>query len=100
MNEARYKKKIDFQQKMILKQSEKIESLSAENARLRLEIEKKEELINSIAHLKEELIVKISEIDNQKSEYQKLIQKLKNMIKIINQEVYKGRWDLVKFLIK
>lgn len=100
MNEARYKKKIDFQQKMILKQSEKIESLSAENARLRLEIEKKEELINSIAHLREELIVKISEINNQKSEYQKLIQKLKNMIKIINQEVYKGRWDLVKFLIK
>ena len=100
MNEKRYEKKFEFQQKMISRQSEQIEELKLRNLELELELKKKDEIINSVSSLKDELTQNVNEVKKYKEEYKELINELKKMKEIINKEVYKGRWRIVKFLIK
>lgn len=100
MNEKQYKKRLDFQQKIISRQSEQIESLKLEVEKLNFECQKKDDIINSVSSLKNDLTKDIEDIKKYKGEYKRLIEELRNMKKILNQDVYKGRWNLVKFLIK
>lgn len=100
MNEKRYEKRIETQQKMISYQSKQIEDLELQVRNLRLEIEEKNKIINSIQSLREELLKRIAEINEYKERYKMLIDELRKMKEIINQEVYKGKWWLIKFLIK
>ena len=94
------KKKIEFQRKMIVKQSEEIDSLKLEIDRLKLELKEKDEIIHSVDFLRDELSRNVAEIKKKKEEYFKLIEDLRNMKKIMNQEVYGGKWSLIRFLIK
>lgn len=102
MNEKkkRYHKKLDFQQKMIARQSDKIESLTSQIEALKLECERKDGIINSVTPLKEELTKNVNEIKEYKKEYRTLIEEVRKMKNIINQEVYKNRWWLIKLLIR
>ena len=97
MNE---KKRLEFQSKMISRQSKQIEDLKSENEKLRLQLREKDELINSVSYLKDELSKILSYLKKQKEEYKKLIDEIRKMKSIINQEVYKGRWWLIKLLLK
>lgn len=100
MNEKRLNKKIELQKKLISRQAEQIESLNSQVAKLTLEIENRDNIINSVSSLKDDLIQKNKDIDKCKEKYRVLIDELRKMKEILNQEVYKGRWWLVKFLIK
>lgn len=100
MNEKSYKKKFEFQEKIIARQSEQIELLKLQIEKLKFECEKKDELINSVAPLKEELSEDVKKYKKLKNEFENLVKELKTMKNIVNQEVYKGRWRLIKFLIK
>lgn len=100
MNEKRYKKRLEFQEKIISRKSEEIESLKLKIKTLELESKAKDELINSVEPLRKELTENINEIKKYKNEYKELIKELKDMKNTLNQSVYKGRWNLVKFLIK
>lgn len=51
----KYEKRLAFQQKMIARQSEQIEKLKSEIEKLTLECQKKDELINSVTPLRNEL---------------------------------------------
>ncbi len=100
MNEKNYKKRLDFQQKIISKKSEEVESLKLENEKLKLELQKKDEIISSIEPMRNEMSESIKEHRRLQNEYKDLIQELRQMKKIMNQEVYHGKWRLVKWLIK
>lgn len=104
MNEKKYKNKYkkrnQFQQKMISRQSEQIERLKNENKKLTLECQKKDELINSVTPLRNELQQNVNEVKKQKKEFNKLIQEMKKMKSIMNRTVFRGRWRLIKWLIK
>ena len=100
MNEKNFKKRLDFQKDMISRQSQQIEDLKSEIEGLKQELKKKDEIINSVEHLRKELTENVAEIKNRKNEYKSLIEELRKMKEIFNQEVYRGRWRLVKFLIK
>ena len=100
MNEKKYEKKFEFQQKMISCQLKEIEELKAKNEKLKLEIQEKDKIINSISPLKDELTQSANEVKQYKEEYKKLVDELRKMKEILNNEVYKGRWWLIKFLIK
>jgi hypothetical protein len=39
-------------------------------------------------------------IKDKRKEYDKLVEDLRKMRKVMNKEFFKGRWRLVKFLIK
>ena len=97
MNE---KKRLEFQQKMISRQSNQIDELEEQVRSLKLELEEKNRIINSTSDLREELIKDAAECKKCKEEYKKLINELRKMKDILNIEVYKGKWRLIKFLIK
>lgn len=100
MNEKSYKKRLDFQQKIISRQSEQIESLKSQNEKLMLELQEKDEFIDSVLHLKDELSQNVDDIKNYKNEYKERVEELKKMKKIMNKEVFKNRWWLIKLLLK
>ena len=100
MNEKKYQKRLDFQQQVISKKSEEIELLKAENAKLRLKIEEKDNVINSIEAMRNELAENIKEAKQYKEQSKELIQELRKMKEIMNVTVFKGRWRLIKFLMK
>lgn len=100
MNEKKLTNKIESQNKLILRQSKQINNLKLRIEYLESECAKKDETINSIKPLKEELMACVNRVKQYKKELEKLIEELRNMKEIINQEVYKGKWRLVKFLIK
>lgn len=100
MNEKKYEKKLEFQQNTISRQLKQIEELKSQNEKLKLELKEKDKIINSVASLKDELTQSANEVKKYKEEYKELIDELRKMKEILNQEVYKGRWKLIKFLIK
>lgn len=100
MNEQSYKKRLDIQNRTISRQSKQIEELKLQNEKLKLEIKKNEEIINSITPLKDELMQNAEDMKKYKEEYRILIHELRKMKEILNQDVYKGRWKLIKFLLK
>lgn len=100
MNVKNYQKRLDFQQKMISRQSDQIDSLKSEIEKLNLKLQEKDEIINSVEHLRKEMTENVQEQKRLKNEYKQLVQELKKMKEIINQEVYKNRWWLIKLLIK
>lgn len=100
MNEKNYKKRLDSQKRLISKQVEEIGSLKLEIEKLKLIIEEKDEMIKSVGSLREELIKNNDDIKKYKKEYKALIDELRKMKEVMNKTVYKGKWLLVKFLIK
>lgn len=100
MIEKNYKKKFEFQKKLISRQSEQIESLKLQVEKLELENEEKDKIINSVSFLRDELSRNISEVKIHEKEYKELIAELRKMKETMNKTVYKGRWNLIKFLIK
>lgn len=100
MNEKKYEKKYELQKKLISRQSEQIEALKLQIEALNAELEAKDEIINNTYSLRNELKKSIDDAEKYKEQYVELIKELRKMKEIINQEVYKGKWTLVKFLIK
>lgn len=100
MNEKNYKKRLDFQLKVISRKSEEIESLKLENEKLKQKLKEKDEIIASVEPIRKEMAEGVKEYKRLKNEYVKLIQELKHMKNIMNQEVYKNHWWLIKFLIR
>lgn len=100
MSEKRYRRKNEFQKKMISRQTEQIESLKLQIEKLKSECEEKDKIIDSVSSLKAELTESIKKHKELKNEYEGLVKELRMMKKIIDETVYKGRWRLIKFLIK
>lgn len=100
MNEKNYKKRLDFQQKVISKKTEEIESLKLENEKLKQKIKEKDEIIASVEPMRKEMTDNTKEYHKLKEQYKTLVQELKQMKEIMNKTVFKGRWKLIKFLLR
>lgn len=100
MNEKRYKKKLEIQNKLIARQSEQIEKLKSQNEALKLKCDEKDEIINSVEPLRKELTESIERHKELRNEYTNLVKELRMMKKVIDETVYKNRWNIIKFLIK
>lgn len=102
MNEKKnkYGKRLQLQQKVISNKSKRIESLELEIEKLKLELDEKDKIIRAVEPMQKEMDENVEEIKKYKKEYVKLIKELKKMKEVANQTMYKGRWKLVKFLIK
>ncbi len=100
MNEKNYKKRLDFQSQMISRQSQQIDTLKLKIETLELKLKEKDEIISSVEPMRREMTENIKEHKRLKNKYRKLVDELKQMKKIMNVTVYKGKWRLVKWLIK
>ena len=100
MKENKYKRQYKFQKKLTERQSEKIKNLETKIQELELKCKEKDELINSVKPFKDELTETITQMRKHKKEYKELLEELREMKEVIDQEVYKGRWRIIKLLIK
>lgn len=95
-----YKRDYEFQKKLNARQVEEIKRLKTQIDTLTSLCEEKDKIIHSVDSLRGELTENIKEIKKYKSEYNELNGELKNMKKVMNQTVFKGRWKLIRFLIR
>lgn len=95
-----YKRDYEFQKRINAKQAKKIESLELQVEKLKLQCEEKDKTIGSIDFLRNKLVEDVKEYKKLKNEYKELIHELRNMKSVMNQEFFKGRWKLIKLLIK
>lgn len=96
----RYEKKYETQKKIVLRQLDEIEKLKSSISELEIDSEKRTELIDSITDIRTELYEVIDDLSERRKEYTRLIEDLKQMKMVMNQTVFKGKWRLVKLLLR
>lgn len=96
----RKKKKSDLRSQIIVRQVDKIDSLQKQVSLLEIDNVKKDEIINSINALRDDLFETVNELRGKGEEYDKLVAELIQMRNVMNQEVFKGRWKLIRLLLK
>lgn len=96
----RYEKKYETQKKIVLRQLDEIEKLKSSIFELEIDSEKRTELIDSITDIRTELYEVIDDLSERREEYTRLIEDLKQMKMVMNQTVFKGKWRLVKLLLR
>lgn len=96
----RYEKKYETQKKIILRQLDEIEKLESSISELEIDSEKRTELIDSITDIRTELYEVIDDLSERREEYTRLIQDLRQMKMVMNQTVFKGKWRLIKLLLR
>lgn len=104
-------RKSDIKDRTIARQAEEIESLKAEISKLEAMCNEKDEIIKakenesseftaSVEFLRNELKTNLEELKQKSKEYDENLAEIKKMKKVFDQEFFKGRWNLVKLLIK
>lgn len=93
-------KRSDMKDRIIKRQSEEIDSLKSKIERLNLDSDKKDELIMSVESFRNEMDEILKDIDDKRDKYQNLVDELFEMRKAMDEEVFNGRWKLVRWLIK
>lgn len=96
----RYEKKYETQKKIVLRQLDEIEKLKSSISELEIDSEKRTELIDSITDIRTELYEVIDDLSERREEYTRLIEDLKQMKMVMNQTVFKGKWRLVRLLLR
>lgn len=96
----RYEKKYETQKNIVLRQLDEIEKLKSSISELEIDSEKRTELIDSITDIRTELYEVIDDLSERREEYTRLIEDLKQMKMVMNQTVFKGKWRLVKLLLR
>lgn len=96
----RYEKKYETQKKIVLRQLDEIEKLKSSISELEIDSEKRTELIDSITDIRTELYEIIDDLNEKREEYTRLIEDLKQMKMVMNQTVFKGKWRLIKLLLR
>lgn len=106
MNVSNKKKKtrdarrLEMKDRIINRQSDTIEDMKKQISSLEIDVQEKDVLLKSMDALLDDMKNIIKEIDAKKDEYDKLIIDLRAMRKIMDEEVYKNKWWLIKFLIR
>lgn len=96
----RYEKKYETQKKIVLRQLDEIEKLKSSISELEIDSEKRTELIDSITDIRTELYEVIDDLSERREEYTHLIEDLRQMKMVMNQIVFKGKWRLIKLLLR
>lgn len=96
----RYEKKYETQKKIVLRQLDEIEKLKSSISELEIDSEKRTELIDSITDIRTELYEVIDDLSERREEYTHLIEDLRQMKMVMNQTVFKGKWRLIKLLLR
>lgn len=96
----RYEKKYETQKKIVLRQLDEIEKLKSSISELEIDSEKRIELIDSITDIRTELYEVIDDLSEKREEYTRLIEDLRQMKMVMNQTVFKGKWKLIKLLLR
>lgn len=97
---SKNKKKSDFRNQIIVRQVDEIDALQKKVSDLEIDNAKKDEIINAINALRNDLFAIVNELNGKSEKFDELFDELMQMRKVINQTVFKGRWKLIRFLLK
>lgn len=101
MNGSKKKhRKQDIKSRIIERQTNEIDSLKKQIYDLEIDCDKKDELINSIDSLRVEFDEAIQNIRSKGEAYDALIEELNEMKKIMNEEVFRGKWNIIRLLMR
>lgn len=93
-------RKFQSQKKTIMRQVDEIEKLKHEIESLQIDCNKKDSMINSVNEIRQEFYQVIADLKSKREEYDTLIADLKQMRQVMNQTYFKGKWKLIRFLLK
>lgn len=94
------KKRCKYQEKIINKQTAEIENLKNKINKLQIAEKNKSDLFNCIDNIQNEMNITIDDMKKRKEEYENLILEIEDMKTAINKIIFKGKWWIVKLLIK
>lgn len=94
------KKRNDRKSRIISRQVDEIDKLKQTISDLEISCQEKDELIGSIDALLSDMKETVNGIKKKSDEYDKLVDELKQMKKIMNEEVFNNKWWLIKFLLR
>ena len=100
MNTGKRNRKSNIKSRIIERQTREIESLKKIISELEIDCDEKDELINSVDSLRVEMEQCVEDLKSKGEVYDKLVGELTEMKKIMNEEVFKGRWNIIRFLLK
>lgn len=94
------KKRCKYQEKIINKQTAEIENLKNKINKLQIAEKNKSDLFNCIDNIQNEMNITIDDMKKRKEEYENVILEIEDMKTVINKIIFKGKWWIVKLLIK
>lgn len=94
------KKRMETKDQVILRQIDRIDALKRRIAELEVGSAEKDEVINDVEGLRNELIEVVEGLKDKDIEYSRLIDELREMRNILNASVFKKHWRLIKLLMK
>lgn len=92
--------KKDIQKKLLLKQLSDIENLKKKISELELQSQTKNDIVHSVEAIHEEFIGIVNDLRDKREKYDELIAELQKMKEVMNKKEFKGRWKLIKWLMK
>ena len=104
-------RKSELKDKTIARQAKEIETLKAEVSKLKSACDDKDKIIAEkenegaefaaiIESLRSELKENIDELKSKSKEYDENLAEIKMMKNVFNEELFKGKWNLVRLLVK
>lgn len=93
-------KKYDLMQKRNDRQNKQIDALSQKIYDLEIANKEKQAMLDSLKSIRKDWKDSLDAICVQRDEYQKLIFELKEMKAVMNKTVFKGKWKLIRLLMK
>lgn len=91
---------IERKNKVIKQQLDEINRLQKLVSKLEISCEEKDAIVHSIDFLRKNLIETINDAKSKSREFDRLMRELIEMKQVMNQTVFKGRWKLIRLLMK
>lgn len=96
----REKRRSEFKDKIIEKKNGEIEVLKKLIEELQIDCAEKDNVINSVDIFHNELNKIIDNLNDKSKEYDNLIREVREMKRVLNETVFKGKWKIIKWLLK
>lgn len=90
----------DRKRRIIDRQSSEIESLKRKISRLEIAASEKDELLSSVDGLINDMRESVDSIQDKSDEYDRLIAELRDMRKIMDEEVFHRKWWILKHVLR
>lgn len=90
----------DRKRRIIDRQSSEIESLKRKISRLEIAASEKDELLSSVDGLINDMRESVDSIQEKSDEYDRLIAELRDMRKIMDEEVFHRKWWILKHVLR
>lgn len=96
----RIKNRDSLRSQILQRKEREIAFLKEKIVELQNECNEKDEIIKSVEDMRIQLKKSTDDIEKSKEEYRALNEDLRQMKKILNKTVFRGRWRIIKWLMK